>query len=63
MGLEPTACQFVLMLPEDRFVNCMYTVNITQLFKWLGIQFIVIFPHTACKLAHSKGVAFGYEKV
>jgi len=28
MGLQPTACQLVLMLPEDRFVNCVYTVTV-----------------------------------
>jgi len=48
MGLHPTACQFVLMLPEDKFVNCVYSVNITQSFSWLGISFTVIFPHAAC---------------
>jgi len=53
MGLEPTACQFVLMLPKDRFVNCVYTVKISQQFKWLGIPYTVIFAHAVCKPAHS----------
>ena len=37
MGLEPTACQFVLMMPEYKFVNFVYTVNIVQSFRRLGI--------------------------
>jgi len=41
------------MLPKDRFVNCVYTVKISQQFKWLGIPYTVIFAHAVCKPAHS----------
>jgi len=38
--------------PEATFVNYVYIINITQSFRRLGLQVIVVFPPAARELAH-----------
>jgi hypothetical protein len=44
------------------FVHCVYTINISQEFKWLGIPLAVIFPRAAREPAALTGVALCHKK-
>jgi len=44
-------------------VHYVYTINISQEFKWLGIPLAVIFPRAAREAAALTGVALCREKV
>jgi len=44
-----------IMRPAATFVNCAYTIQITQQFRRLGIPLITIFPRAARGPAHNNG--------
>jgi hypothetical protein len=46
----PPGC---IMWPAATFVNCVYTIKITQWFRRLGIPLIAIFPYATQEPANN----------
>ena len=55
MVIQPVARQVVLRDPQATFVNCVYTVQITQQFRQLGVTLTAVFPRAARGPAHNNG--------